>query len=233
MKGRLGRFLRSSADSLLAPAEDPRRRFIDPAQQQHDLLLHVQSATVRLTETRERLEHQRLAIYQSAEQLDNEARLALIKNREDLARLALRRQRLCLTEIAKFDRQIQGIGSEEQQLAEIERQVIAQIEATRMRAEMAVARRSAAEAQVAAGEALSGIGTWAESTEHVERLERDAEDLQARADAIEELLGLGLLGQPIAQSDNSFTSGTSESASDAEIESRLAALKREQASLVR
>jgi phage shock protein A len=225
---RLGQFLRSSMDALLAPAVDPRSTYPDPGQRQTELLAQVSSAAVRLAETRKRLESQRASINTSSELLDREARSAIADGREDLARLALRRQRLCLTELGKFDRQIEGLRVEERQLEFLERRVRAQIEAVQVRERMAEVRRSAAQAHIEAGEALSGIGTISKDTDFLEQIERDAEDLEARADAIDELIETGILGQGIRGTEFSYASGGSESETDAEIELRLRELKQQQ-----
>jgi phage shock protein A len=191
---RFGRFLKSSVNALLTPAEDPRTAYADPTQQQRAMLEQLRIASQRLAATRSRLEFQRVAVGEKVQLLEDQARQALAADREDLARLALQRQRIGQAEIEYLDRQIDGLQREEAQLATIEQRLSARIEALRAREQMAAARHTAARAQVAVGEALSGVGAVSGDSEIVERIERDAEELEARADAIEELINTGVLG---------------------------------------
>lgn len=187
------------------------------------LLAQVRKATVRLTSTRERLEVQRATVAESMVAMDGEARTALRAGQEELARLALQRQRTCGLEVTQLDRQIAGLRREEDRLAGIGQRVSAQIEALRAREQMAAARHSAAQAQVAVGEALSGLGSFTSDSGLVEQIERDAEAMEARADAIEELTTAGILGERIGSYPGARTAGVG----DEEIERRLQQLKTE------
>lgn len=219
--GRLTRFLKSSVDALLAPAEDPRTIYADPAQQQRQLLLQLGGARQRLRVSRERLEAQRIEAVEHARGLQVQARHALIAEREDLARFALHRQRIIHDEIVHLDRQVTALQREETHLSVVEQRLRAQIESLRSREQMAEARRTAAEAQVAVGEVLSGAGVATNDTDLVARIERDAEEMEARARAIEELMAAGVLGIGAEPGAGPFTGY------DPEIEERLAALKRD------
>ena len=192
---RFGRFLKSSVTTLLQPAEDPRKSNATPEQEQQRLLAQVHGATARLSATRERLQQQRAGVAESIETLDNEARQSVRAGHEEFARLALQRQRAGQAELVQLDRQIASLRREEDRLAAIGQRVNAQIEAVRAREQLAAARHSAAQAQVAVGEALSGFGSIASDTGLIEQIERDAEVLEARADAIEELTVAGILGE--------------------------------------
>jgi len=223
---RFGRFLKSSVSALLQPAEDPRKSDITPEHGQQKLLAQVRNASARLAVIRERLQKQRATVAESNEALDGEARHALRSGQEELARLALQRQRIGMTELTHLDRQIAGLRREEDRLAAIGQRVFTQIEAVRAREQMAAARHSAAKAQVAVGEALSGFGSIAGDTGVIEQIERDAEALEARADAIEELTSAGILGEA-----NGFFArpemAESGRRTDDEIERRLDQLKTE------
>ncbi len=219
--GRLTRFLKASVDAMLTPAEDPRTLFADQAHQQRQLLMQLGSARQRLEASRERLERQRVEAVEQADGLQVQARHALTAGREDLARLALRRQQMIHREIKDLDRQVAALEREATRISEIEQRLRAQIEAVRSREQIAVARRTAAEAQVAVSEALFGAGVTPSDPDVVARIERDADVLEARADAIEELIAAGMLGLGGELEAGAFTGD------DADIESRLDALKQD------
>lgn len=191
--GRLARMLKASVDSLLTPAEDPRTTFADPAQQQQALLDQLRQARGRLTTSRLRLEVRRTEAEEQVRACEAQARHALKAGRDDLARLALHRQRIARQEVSQLNGQIGALQREETQVLVVDQRLAAQIEAMRSREQLAEARRSAAEAQVAVGEALSGAGATAD-LQLIEQIERDAEALEARAEAIEGLISSGLLG---------------------------------------
>lgn len=222
-KNRLGRFLKSSVDAFLTPAENPRENLADPEQQQKVLLEHVRTAALKLGATRQRLEAQRSGADELVATLDAEARKALQIGRDDLARLALQRQRSGLADIDQLNQQIAGLRQEEQHLGLVGQRIGARIEAARAREQLAAARHSAAQAQVAVGEVLSGIGAFPGEINLAERIERDAEDLEARATAIEELIATGVLGRGLLGGANA------DAAPDDEIERRLEALRNEMA----
>lgn len=221
--GRFARFLRVAVNTLLTPAKDPRTVYADPAQQQRGLLEQVRMAQQRLAATRTRLEEQRAAAVENARRLENQARQALTAGHDDLARLALRRERIVLTEIAHLEGQIGALQREEEQLATIDQRLSARIDALRAREQMAAARHTAARAQIAVGEALSGVAEMGDDGARVERIERDADELEARAGAIDELIGHRVLGgEPSLAAD--FPG-------DADIEERLAALRQDVATM--
>ena len=123
--------------------------------------------------------------------------------------------------LAQLDRQIAGLREDEARLAAVASQVAAQIDLLAAREQLAAARHTVAQARVAVGEALSGLSE-PDGAPAVERIERETAHLQARAEAIEELLSEGFFGA--ANHDElAFTT----TPSDHEIEARLTALARE------
>jgi phage shock protein A len=197
-KGRFGRLLRSSVQALLAPAEDPRERYADPASQQRFRLDEIRAAEARLTVTIARLSTQRDLASQQADALGRRALDALSQGSEESAQSALRHQWRLESDVAQFDRQLAALQREEQSLAAAADRLAAQIESNRSREQVAAARHSAAKAQVAAGEALSGLGAAFPPAGTVEQIEKEAERLEYRAAAIDEMLADGLLGPPAA-----------------------------------
>ena len=215
---RLGRLMRSAFDALLAPAPDPRAFYAEPSARQRALLEQVQAAARRLGETRGRLETRRDETARQTMVLETQARRALADGREDLAREALHRGAPLAGALAQLDRQIAGLREDEARLAAVASQIAAQIDLLTAREQLAAARHTVAQARVAVGEALSGLSE-PDGASTIERVERETAHLQARAEAIEELLSEGFFGA--TGHDALATPAVS---SDREIEARLAAL---------
>jgi phage shock protein A len=220
--GRFGRLFKSSIGSLLTPAEDPRAAYADPIQRQRELRAHVRSAIEGVRSTRTRLESQRTAAEAMFPALEQGARNALATGREDLARIALQRRQIMTGAVDQISRQIALIDAELERLALVDHQVSTQLDALAAREQLAEVRRSTAQAQIDVGEVLSGVTGGAPGVPGIEQLERDAESLEARASAIDELLATGVLGDPAW--NMSVSAG-----SDQDIERQLAALKQEMA----
>ena len=212
--GKFGRVLRSSLTSLLTPAEDPRDTFADPIQRQRALREQVRAAIAGAQAARTRLEDQRAAAEATLPELEQYARAALSSRREDLARNALRRRQVTVAAIAQISQHIALLDGELQRLAMVDQQIGTQLDAIAAREQLAAARRSTAQAQIEVGEALSGVRD--EPAGAMEELERDAETLEARAAAIDELLAAGVLGNSARDFET-----------DQEIERQLATLRQE------
>ena len=218
--GRFGKLIKSSLGSLLTPAEDPRATYADPIQRQRELRAQVRAAIEGVQATRTRLETQRTAVEAMLPALGQGARNALATGREDLARIALQRRQIMVGAVEQVANQIALIDAELERLALVDHQVSTQLDALAAREQLAAVRRSTAQAQIDVGEVLSGVTGVAPGAPAIEQLERDAESLEARAAAIDELLATGVLGDPAW--NVSASAGT-----DQEIERQLAALKQE------
>src|SRR6266700_3207152 len=137
-----------------------------------------------------------------------EAQLTQLQNvKRGIADVATAKKRLELQytsmqqQAEKLDGQLQGLMDQGQQLeaqqaklVEGEKALSAKVEAFRTQKEVIKAQYSAAEAQVRIGEAASGIGEhMADVGMAVERAKDKTQQLQARANAIEELTAAGSL----------------------------------------
>ena len=218
--GRFGKLFKSSIGSLLTPAEDPRAVYADPIQRQRALREQVRAAMVNAQTARNRLELQRAAAEASLAELEQAARSAVAAGREDLARIALKRRQVSAASIAQLGQQIAAMDVELHRLAVVDQQVSAQLDAIAAREHLAAVRRSTAQAQIEIGEALTGVAGAVPGAPAIEQLERDAEALEARAAAIDELMAAGVLGDPAVAMPG-------ENQSEQEIERQLAALRDE------
>lgn len=186
--------LKTGLETLLEPAEDPRKTFADPRQRQGELLTRVREAMERNAALRKRLDVRSAQLQAKIPQLEGAAKQAIAAKRDDLARLALQQRQLAVIESKALEANAQEAQLEEQRIAILEQRLTAQIEAMRVRQEMTAVRYTAAESQVMINEAIHGVSReLADLGQSIEQTEQKAEHMQARAFAIEQLDDLNAL----------------------------------------
>lgn len=190
-------FVKIRSNAALDAAEDPREVLDYAYREQQELLRKVQQGLIEVATSRTRLERQAEGLRGRVPQLEDQARRAVGAGREDLARAALQRKRAVLAELESLSRQAAEIGKEEGKLSAAQVQLAARVEEFRTRRISMDARYAAAGAQVAVGEALTGVsGELAELSMAVGRAEDRTERLQARASALGSLIDSGALAHP-------------------------------------
>ena len=216
--------IRAKMSALLEEAEDPAAALDYSYQRQLKLLQDVKRGIVEVTTSRRRLDLQAQKSREQVEKLDGQARLALEKGREDLARLALQRKQAAQMQLNDLENQIGGLQAEQQKLQEAETRLRVKVESFRTRKETIKAQYSAAEAQVRIGEAATGLSEeMADIGLSIQRAEEKTEKMRARALAIDELVDVGLLedhigGDKLDRELAQLTSGS-------DVDRELAALK--------
>ena len=184
--------LNTEVSSALDQAEDPRQVLDYAYNQQQQLLITLRRGLVDVATSKQQLEHQARRLETRIPQLDAQARRAVEAGRDDLARVALERKRLALSEVEGLTKQIAEVESDKQRLAAQERTLQVRVEQFRTHREVVSARYTAAEAEVRLKESLAGVsGELAELSMAVGRAEEKADRLQARARAIDSLVDLG------------------------------------------
>ena len=184
--------LNTEVSSALDQAEDPRQVLDYAYNQQQQLLITLRRGLVDVATSKQQLEHQARRLETRIPQLDDQARRAVGAGRDDLARVALERKRLALSEMEGLTKQIAEVESDKQRLAAQERTLQVRVEQFRTHREVVSARYTAAEAEVRLKESLAGVsGELAELSMAVGRAEEKADRLQARARAIDSLVDLG------------------------------------------
>ena len=196
----LVKILKGGLEALFAPAEDPRQAFDCSLDRQRRLHAKVKQALQDIGAAKSHLETKADEIEEQISQLKEQACLSLDEDREDLARLALRRAEIAAAELQTMQQQLRIIDQDERQLSLIERQLSAYLEAFYARQEYLLARYSAVEAQVQICEALTGVSDeLAQLGRVLELAEGESERMLARAVAIERLVENGLLEMPASQ----------------------------------
>jgi phage shock protein A len=159
------------------------------------MLARVQLALKEIQKTEARLARMAADLEAKLPLLQDQARLAIRRGREDLARNALERRGVAEVELANIRAQLEEVELEERRLSLVESRLSSQIEAFYARQEVIAARYSAAEAQVQIQEALSGLSEeLADLGKSLEITEERTTRMQARAFAIDRLVEEGMLG---------------------------------------
>ena len=185
--------LKSWIKALFAPAKDPREGPPSGRRRQADLLARVRDARERIEATRTTLEREMESSRGETARLRDEARRLLHDDREDVARLVLRRRQAAVQHMRFLEEQIAHVDRDAQSLAAAEYMLRAEVAASATHKDVATARFDAAEARLTVSEALSGISDELLDLPSTTGLtDERAEYMQARADAIDELEGLGV-----------------------------------------
>jgi phage shock protein A len=181
----LGQILRA----FLAPAPDPRAAASSAASSRPDALRIVRNAMESVAAAHDQLAGRAGQLRERLESLESEAREALAGGSDDLARRILARRRIVASELEVLQRQLRTANDEVARLALVEQQLTARIEALATRERLLEARQDAAAIRVRVGEALVGLSDELDVGQDAPTdAERRAEELEARAAALDELL---------------------------------------------
>jgi phage shock protein A len=194
LMGRTATIIKAKFSKLLDRAENPAETLDYSYEEQLRQLQNVKRGIADVTTAKKRLEIQYTSMQQQVAKLDDQARQALEAQREDLAREALTRKAAVQGQLDGIMQQGQQLEAQQQKLIDGQKTLSAKIESFRTQKEIIKAQYSAAEAQVRIGEAATGIGRNMEDVGlAVERAKDKTQQLQARADAIQELTDAGSL----------------------------------------
>jgi phage shock protein A len=203
LMARLSLIFKAKFSKALDRAENPNETLDYSYEEQLRQLQNVKRGIADVTTAKKRLELQYATMQQQVDKLDGQARQAIQAGREDLAREALTRKTAVQAQLEGIMQQGQQLESQQQKLIEGERTLQAKVEAFRTQKEVIKAQYSAAEAQVRIGEAASGIGEqMADVGLAVERAKDKTEQMQARANAIDELTASGALTDLTSSGDD-------------------------------
>ena len=191
---RISLIFRSKANKALDKAEDPRETLDYSYQRQLELLSKVRRGVADVATSRKRVELQVNQLEQQAAKLQGQAEKAIGAGREDLAREALTRKSGLASQITALKEQQATLQGEEEKLVLAQQRLQAKVEAFRTRKETIKATYTAAEAQTRIGEAMSGIGEeMGDVGLAIQRAEDKTAQMQARGQAIDELIASGAL----------------------------------------
>lgn len=191
---RLANFFRMRANAALDKAEDPGQVMDYSYAKQLEQLQNLKRSIADVVTNEKRLEMQQSQIQQQVDRINQQAMQALQANREDLARMALQRKELLLTQLTGFEQQIAQLKDQEQKLVAMERTISSRVEAFRTQKEMVKAQYGAAQAQVRINEQVTGISQeMSEMNLAMQRAQDKVTTMQARANAMDALIEEGTL----------------------------------------
>ena len=226
MVSRMSNVFKAKMNRLLDRAEDPAEMLDLSYEKQREMLQSVKRGVVEMVTSKRRLELQASKVQQNISKLDSQARQALEAGREDLTRIALERKQTSVLELQGMDQQIAGLEVEQEKLTRAEQRLQAKVNAFRTKKEIIKAQYSAAQAQVRIGGAISGVSEeMGDISLAIERAENKTETLRAKAGAIDELVELGVLDDPISGSKDDLTRQLEQVSSSVNVEAELEALK--------
>ena len=224
---RFSNYIKTVMSSFLDRAEDPGQTLDYSYQKQLEQLQNLRRSIADVVTSEKRLELQEAQIQGQIDKLDGQARDALSKNREDLARMALERKQALQTQIAGFEQQIGQLKDQQQKFVVMEQRLSSRVESFRTQKEMVKAQYSAAQAQVKIQEAATGISEeMSDVNLAVERAQDKVLQMQARASAMDELTQQGTLPEIGAPGSGDYLDQQlAQISNSSEVDRQLAELK--------
>jgi len=225
--GRTLTIIKAKFSRLLDRAENPSETLDYSYEEQLRQLQNVKRGIADVATAKKRLELQYTSMQQQADKLDDQAKQAIKANREDLAREALTRKAAIQGQLQGIMDQGQQLEAQQQKLIDGEKQLSTKVESFRSQKEVIKAQYSAAEAQVRIGEAATGISSQMSDVGlAVERAKDKTLQMQARADAINELTAAGAL-EDFTSSGDDIDRQLKEISQSGQVDDELAKLKAE------
>jgi phage shock protein A len=217
---------RAKANKALDKAENVGETLDYSYARQRELLTQTRKGVVDVAASRKRVEIQVDKMKADANRLQGQAQKAIEAGREDLAREALTRKAALATQIATLETQRDDLYAQEEKLSAALRGLEAKVEAFRTRKETIKATYTAAEAQTRIAESVSGIGGEFESLGMaIERAENKTAEMQARGQAIDELVMSGALDTPALGGNDSIARELEAMSAESDVDAELARLK--------
>ena len=217
---RLSRLLRSNINDLIAKAENPEKMLVQVIEDMRKQLAQAkQEVAVAIADERKlrmQVEDER----KQAQEWERRARLAVREGRDDLAKQALMRGQEHATAAGELEEQWMRHREETERLKDSLRQLNAKIEEAKRKKNLLIAKQKRAQAQRRIHDTMVGLqdkSAFRAFDQMVEKIEETERKAIAAAEVTEELEG----------DDLSREFAMLESDSDADVEDRLLALKRD------
>jgi phage shock protein A len=225
---RVSLIFRAKANRALDRMEDPRETLDYSYQQQVEMLTRVRRGVADVATSRKRVELQMNQLQKEVNRRETQARDALGKGREDLARAALQNKASLQGQLNDLQGQYSSLQEQEEKLTVASQRLQARVDAFRTRKETIKATYTAAEAQTRINEAFSGISEeMGDIGLAIQRAEDKTAQMQARAGAIDELLASGALEDHVGGNQDAIQAELDRIGAGSDIETELAQMKGE------
>ncbi|WP_298173305.1 PspA/IM30 family protein [Acidithiobacillus sp.] len=190
--------LEARVNKLLSRAEDPAAT-LDLSYEK--MLASLQEAKHHLADVvteRISLENQIAQAQKLAARAEEDARMALNANREDLARSALAEKQAEAQKITALQEAHDTVAAQAQKLMDYEHALQERIEQFRTQKEVMKSQMAAAQAQVKVTESLTGLGHGLDDAgDALRRVQDRTAHEQAKAQAMDGLLESGVINDPL------------------------------------
>jgi phage shock protein A len=217
---RLSRLLRSNINDLIAKAENPEKMLVQVIEDMRKQLAQAkQEVAVAIADERKlrmQVEDER----KQAQEWERRARLAVREGRDDLAKQALVRGQEHANNAAELEEQWAKHREETERLKDSLRQLNSKIEEAKRKKNLLIAKQKRAQAQRRIHDTMAGLqdkSAFRAFDQMVEKIEETERHAIAAAEVTEELEGDDLSREFLML----------ETDSDADVEDRLLALKRD------
>jgi len=225
---RVSLIFRAKANKALDRMEDPRETLDYSYQQQVEMLTRVRRGVADVATSRKRVELQMNSLQKEVTRRENQARDALGKGREDLARAALQNKASLQGQLNDLQGQYATLQEQEEKLTLASQRLQAKVDAFRTKKETIKATYTAAEAQTRINEAFSGISEeMGDIGLAIQRAEDKTAQMQARAGAIDELLASGALEDHVGGQQDQIQLELDRIGAGSDIDAELAQMKGE------
>jgi phage shock protein A len=212
--------------SFLDRAEDPGQTLDYSYEKQLEQLQTLRRSIADVVMNEKRLELQQAQMNQQIDKLDGQARQALSLGKEDLARMALERKAVLQTQVGQFDSQIEQLKAQQAKFVDMQQRLQTRVEAFRTQKEMVKAQYGAASAQVKIQEAATGISEeMSDVNLAVQRAQDKVLQMQARAEALDELTASGALPEIGPGATDPIDRQLQQLSNQSEVDRQLAELK--------
>jgi len=223
---RFTNYIKTVMSSFLDRAEDPGQTLDYSYEKQLEQLQNLRRSIADVVTNEKRLELQQAQLNQQIDKLDGQARQALSLGKEDLARQALERKQGLQVQIGQFGTQIEQLHAQRAKFVEMEQRLNTRIEAFRTQKEMVKAQYGAAQAQVKIQEAATGISEeMSDVNLAVQRAQDKVLQMQARANALDELTESGTLAEIGPGATDPLDRQLQQLSNQSEVDRQLAELK--------
>jgi phage shock protein A len=225
---RVSLIFRAKANKALDRMEDPRETLDYSYQQQVEMLTRVRRGVADVATSRKRVELQMNSLQKEVTRRENQARDALGKGREDLARAALQNKAGLQGQLNDLQGQYAQLQDQEEKLTLASQRLQAKVDAFRTKKETIKATYTAAEAQTRINEAFTGISEeMGDVGLAIQRAEDKTAQMQARAGAIDELLASGALEDHVGGQQDQIQAELDAIGAGSDIDQELAQMKGE------
>jgi phage shock protein A len=224
---RAHQIMQAKANKALDAAERPDEMLDLSYEQMLDQITQVKRGLVAITGSRKQIELQEQQLQNTVEHLQDQAKAALAQGKEDLAREALSRKAAAQSQIDDMESQRQQLAEEQEKLEHTLASLQQRVNTFRTQKEVLKAQYTAAKAQSDIGATTAGISTSFNDTgADIQRATDKIATMQARAEAVDELLQSGVL-EDVGGDTDDIQQELEEAGTNAQVDKELAALKAE------